>query len=85
MFTQEQGTNVLYCNGCTHHCKYGACASRTGPGYTLRYVPTLNGKKILTYTMQGGHTTDMTLCQSAPDALQLAAKISKLCDNYKTR
>ena len=68
-----------YCNGCEKKCEYGSKYYGCGVGY----VPTLDRKKVAEYTNAYGKTIYVGHIGTAPEAIQLAKHLSKLCPKHE--
>ena len=91
-FTQENKTNVLYCDGCEKHCKFGVKIEED------RFFPTIGGTKIDFFRDENDRTRVAGLSgydlwrEGIKESLHqkiymldMARKIAKVCDHYKTR
>lgn len=91
-FTQENKTNVLHCDGCEKRCKFGVEIEED------RFFPTIGGTKI-DFFQDENDNTQVTGCSGCwlwnkgikeslhqkNYMLDMARKIAKVCDHYKTR
>lgn len=83
-FTQANKININRCNGCAEHCRLGT-KPHINPGATMsRFFPTIDGEIITEYTDRSDIL--IKVCPEAyrKTALDLAHRIARLCDNYKT-
>ena len=80
-FTQKFGARVLYCTGCEYRCRYGAVKDKTAKGY----LPSVGGVVLRDYVAAGGYRVILKPNFFEDRALEMAYKISQLCDNYKAR